>query len=373
MESNQIMNTESLRADVIVIGGGVIGCAIAYNLAKAQVKTLIIDKADTVGREASWAGAGILASHASTHDPYAELCRASLGLYPSLAEVLQAETQIDIEFIRSGSIAVFFTDEEKRGLTGLASRRLDRGFSAEVLTPDEVWELEPAISESIVGGVRFPHDAQVRNPKLVQALAKGAALLGTEFLFGNPVTAFLRDGERVVGVEVNGTRLYGDTFVIASGCWSGTIAAQLGGALPMEPARGQMVLAEAMPPILRHVIDGMGVYLVPRSDGKILIGATVEFVGYDKRTTLEGTQQMIEAGIGLMPSLAEKSFVQTWAGLRPYAKGGPYIGALPGFDNVFVAAGHFKNGILLAPITGKLIGELITTGNPSMSLAPFSL
>ncbi|MYE90651.1 FAD-binding oxidoreductase, partial [Candidatus Poribacteria bacterium] len=130
------MNTESLRADVIVIGGGVIGCAIAYNLAKAQAKTLVIDKADNVGREASWAGAGILASHASTHDPYAELCRASLGLYPGLAEALQAETQIDIEFIRSGSIAVFFTDEEKQGLTGLASRRLDRGFSAEVLTPE---------------------------------------------------------------------------------------------------------------------------------------------------------------------------------------------------------------------------------------------
>jgi glycine oxidase len=367
------MNKESLRADVIIIGGGIIGCAIAYNLAKAQVKTLVIEKADSVGREASWAGAGILASHASTHEPYAELCRASLALYPALAETLRAETQIDIEFIQSGSISVFFTDEEKRGLTGLASRRVDRGFSAEVLTPEEVWELEPAIARSIVGGVRFPHDAQVRNPKLVRGLAKGAALLGTEFLFGNPVTAFLRERERVVGIEVNGEPVYGDTFVIASGCWSGGVAAQLSDALPMEPARGQIVLAEAMPPILRHVIDGLGVYLVPRSDGKILIGATVEFVGYDKRTTLEGTRQMIEAGIGLMPTLAEKSFVQTWAGLRPYAKGGPYIGELPGFGNVFVAAGHFKNGILLAPITGKLISELIATGNPSMSLAPFSL
>ena len=138
MQLNQTMNTESLRADVIVIGGGVIGCAVAYNLAKAHVNTLVIDKADNVGREASWAGAGILASHASTHDPYAELCRASLGLYPALAEALHAETQIDIEFIRSGSIAVFFTDEEKQGLMGLASRRLDRGFSAEVLTPEEV-------------------------------------------------------------------------------------------------------------------------------------------------------------------------------------------------------------------------------------------
>ena len=363
----------SNTTDVIIIGGGVIGCAIAYNLAKAQVKTLVVDKADSVGREASWAGAGILASHASTREPYTDLCRASLALYPALAEALKAETQIDIEFIRSGSIAVCFADEEKQGLTGLAARRLDQGFSAEVLTADQVWELEPEISQAIVGGMRFPHDAQVRNPKLVRALAKGGALLGTEFLFGNPVTAFLREGERVAGVEVNGEAHYGDTVVIASGCWSGKMAALLGSSLPIEPARGQMVLAESMPPTLRHVIDGLGVYLVPRSDGKLLIGATVEFVGYDKRTTLEGTRQMIEAGIALMPTLAETSFVQTWAGLRPYAKGSPYLGKLPGFDNVVVAAGHFKNGILLAPITGKLICELITTGNPSMSLDPFRL
>ncbi len=363
----------SNKADVVIIGGGVIGCAIAYNLARAKVKTLVIDKADSVGREASWAGAGILASHASTREPYAELCRASLALYPALAEALKEETQIDIEFVRSGSIAVCFTDEEKQGLTGLAERRLDRGFSAEALTAAQVWELEPAISKSVVGGVRFPHDAQVRNPKLVRALAKGAALLGTEFLFGNPVTSFLREGDRVTGVEVNGEAHYGDTFAIASGCWSGGIAALLGYSLSIEPARGQIVLVEAMPPILGHVINGRGVYLVPRSDGKILIGATVEFVGYDKRTTLEGTRQMIEAGIALVPALAERSFVQTWVGLRPYAKGDPYLGKLSGFDNVIIASGHFKTGILLAPITGKLICELITSGNPSMSLDPFRL
>ena len=187
------------QADVIIIGGGVIGCAIAYNLAKAQVKPLVIDKAGGVGREASWAGAGILGSHASTREPYAELCRASLALYPLLAEELKAETQIDIEFIRSGSIAVFFTDTEKQGLIGLAERRLDRGFSAEVLSAEQVRELEPAISGSVVGGIRFPHDAQVRNPRLVRALAKGSAQLGAQFLFGNPVTAFLREGERLTG------------------------------------------------------------------------------------------------------------------------------------------------------------------------------
>ena len=177
----------------------------------------------------------------------------------------------------------------------------------------------------------------------MRALAKGAALLGTEFLFGNPVTSFLREGDRVTGVEVNGEAHYGDTFAIASGCWSGGIAALLGYSLSIEPARGQIVLVEAMPPILGHVINGRGVYLVPRSDGKILIGATVEFVGYDKRTTLEGTRQMIEAGIALVPALAERSFVQTWVGLRPYAKGDPYLGKLSRLRQCDYCIGAFQN------------------------------
>ena len=122
--------------------------------------------------------------------------------------------------------------------------------------------------------------------------------------------------------------------------------------------------------MLRHVIDGLGVYLVPRADGKLLIGATVEFVGYDKRATIGGAREMIEAGVALMPEIAHKSFVQTWAGLRPYGKR-PYLGCVPGFDNLIVASGHHKNGILLAPITGKLIAELITTGCPSLLLEPF--
>ena len=361
-----------MDSDVIIIGAGVIGCAIAYNLSKAGVTTLVIDKADGVGREASWAGAGVLTSQASTRQPYPELCRASLALYPSLADELKARTQIDIEFIRSGTLSLFFNEEERDGLIGLAERRIDRGFSAEILTAAQVLETEPAASKSVVGGVRFPEDAQVRNPKLVRALAKGAALLGAQFVLGNPVDGFVRENRRISGVKVNGELFRGDTIVIAAGCWSGALAQELGFHLPIQPSRGQMVLVDTMPLVLRHTIDGLGVYVVPRSDGKILIGATVEFVGYDKRTTLEGIQQMIEAGTTLIPELAEMSFTQAWAGLRPHIRNGPCLGKVPGLNNVIIASGHFKNGILLAPITGVLISELITTGVPSMSLEPFS-
>lgn len=359
------------HADVIVIGGGIIGCAIAYNLAKRGVEPLLIDKAPTVGTEASWAGAGILTSHASTHEPYPTLCRASLALYPALAEALRSETQIDIEFIQSGTLSVFFNEAEAAGLIGLADRRVKRGFSAEVLTAEQALQLEPTLSQSIAGAVLFPEDAQVRNPKMVTALAKGAAKLGAKFQLGNPVTNFIREDTRVIGVVVNGETLYADTFVIAAGCWAGTLTTQLDVPIQIEPAKGQIVLVEAMPPPFQHIVDGLGIYIVPRADGKILLGATVEYVGYDKTATVDGAKQMIDAGIAIAPQLAHSTFVQTWAGLRPYAKKGPLLGYLPGYDNVVLASGHFKNGILLAPITGQLIAELLTTEQPSLSLEPF--
>ncbi len=359
------------HADVIIIGGGIIGCAIAYNLAKRDVKPLVIDKATRVGTEASWAGAGILTSHASTNEPYPTLCRASLTRYPTLAEELRAETQIDIEFIRSGTLSVFFNQTEAAGLIGLADRRVKRGFSAEVLTAEEAWQLAPALAKSIAGAVLFPEDAHVRNPKMVKALAKGAAKLGARFRLGNPVTNFVKEDEHVIGVIVNGETLYADTFVIAAGCWAGTLIDQLGVPIQVEPVRGQIVLVETMPPPFQHIIDGLGIYIVPRADGRILLGATVEYVGYDKTATVDGAKQMIDAGVAIAPQLANAAFVQTWAGLRPYVKKGPILGYLPGYDNVALATGHFKNGILLAPITGQLIAELLTTGEPSLSLQPF--
>ncbi len=359
------------HADIIIIGAGIIGCAIAYDLAKRDANTLVIDKATRVGTEASWAGAGILTSHASTHEPFPTLCRASLALYPALADELKTATQIDIEFIQSGTLSVIFNPDEAAGLIGLAERRVKRGFSAEVLTAEEALHLEPALSPAIRGAVLFPEDAQVRNPKLVTAFAKGAAQLGTQFKLGNPITGFIRENGRIVATVVNGERLYADTFVIAAGCWAGTLAAMLGCPISIAPAKGQIVLVEAMPPLFHRTIDGLGVYLVPRADGKLLIGATVEMAGYDKSPTVDGVKQMIDAGIGIAPSLAQSTFVQTWTGLRPYAKNGPVLGYLPGHENVVLASGHFKNGILLAPITGKLIAELLMDGETSLSLDPF--
>ncbi len=359
------------RSDVVIIGGGIIGCAIAYELSKVQKDVLVIDKASRVGTESSWAGAGILTSHASTHEPYPELCRSSLAVYPSLAAELKAETDIDIEFIQSGTLSVYFDEKDTTGIIGLAERRVNRGFTAEVLSPEQTWKLEPAISKDIAGAVLFPEDGHVRNPKMVSALAKGAAQNGTQFLLGNPVTGFARENGKVIGVVVNGETYYGDSFVLAAGCWTGNLTTMLDVPISISPSKGQIVLLETMPPIFQRTIDGLGIYIVPRADGKVLLGATVDFVGFDKTPTVDGVKQMIDAAVVIAPELAQSTFVQTWVGLRPYYKSGPCLGYLPGYDNIVLASGHYKNGILLAPITGKLIAELLTTGQISLSLDPF--
>lgn len=360
------------QADVAIIGGGIIGCAIAYELAKRKVDVILIEKASQVGTEASWAGAGILTSHASTHEPYPTLCRESLALYPSLAAKLKADTNIDIEFIRCGTLSIFFDEAEAAGLIGLAERRVDRGFSAEILSPKQAKELEPAVSNAIAGAVLFPEDGHVRNPKMVNALATGAAKFGAKFLLGNSVTGFIRENGKIIGTVVNGETIYANSYVIAAGCWTGNLTSLLDFQISIGPAKGQIVLLETMPPLIGRTIDGLGIYIVPRADGKILLGATVEFVGYDKTPSVDGVKQMIDAAVAIVPELSQSTFVQTWVGLRPYYKKGPCLGFLPGYDNVVIASGHYKNGILLAPVTGKLIAELLTTGKTSLSIEPFS-
>ena len=373
VKSRQMMERvlENKNADVVVVGGGIIGCAIAYELSKQDVSVIVIEKAPRVGTEASWAGAGILTSHASTHEPYPELCRASLAMYPDLASELKDTTDIDIEFIHSGTLSVYFDASEAAGLIGLAERRVNRGFTADVLTPEQAWQLEPAVSKSIAGAVLFPEDGHVRNPRMVTALAKGAGNNGAKIILGNAVTGFCRENGRVVSATVNGESIHADSFVIAAGCWTGQLTSMLDCQISISPAKGQIVLLESMPPKFQRTIDGLGIYIVPRTDGKILLGATVEFVGYDKTPTVEGVKQMIDAAVTIAPELAESEFVQTWAGLRPYYKRGPCLGQLPGYENVVIASGHYKNGILLAPITGKLIAELLISGKPSLSLDPF--
>jgi len=282
---------------------------------------------------------------------------------------LGEETGIDVEYLRSGSLHLARSEKEVEAMKKRAAQD-----DLEWLSREEAQKREPALSPSIHGALYVPGDYQVNNPRLVQALAKGAILHGAEFIQGAPVIDITREGSRVTGVKTSYETINGGYVVISAGCWSGQIGALIGWAIPVEPARGQMVVTEALPPLIRHVIWSDDFYLVPRATGEILMGSTVEFVGFDKRVTLEGMSQLTQEGINIVPSLKGHSFVRAWAGLRPYSQTrSPILGPVPGLEQVAIASGHFRNGILLGLITGKLMKELIVDNRPSISLEPFYL
>lgn len=367
-------------ADVIIIGAGAIGCCIAYQLAKSKVRVVVIEKT-LPGCEASSAAAGMLSPRydPAGHKSYFDLCMASHRLYPALAEELKSETGIDIELLHYGMLDLFLDEEDEREGQTLHPFQKEAGLATELLTSEQVLEMEPALSKTVRGALFFSKDYHVNNPRLVEALARGALQYGAEFLVGNPVTDIVKNPSRTLEVKIYDETIQAGTLVVATGCWSRQIGTLLNYPIPVEPAKGQMIATEVFPPLLSHVVASKKIYLVPRlgagmaGGSPLLIGATVEFVGYDKQVTLQGVESLIRAALEIVPALGNMPLIKTWAGLRPHSPDLlPILGPIPGMENVVVATGHFRQGILLTPITGKLIQELILEGKPSFSLDLFS-
>jgi glycine oxidase len=360
-------------ADVVIVGGGIIGCSIAYHLARAKVRTVVIDSGQP-GREASSAAGGFLAvaSGSQLRGPTFELKRASLALYEPLVQGLKEQTGIDSEYLKYGLLKLVRNNEEDEQLRALYNLRREQGLAAEWLSAEDVWKLEPELTRELRGAVFFPDDPHLNNPRLTQALAVGAQKLGVEFITGRAVTGVKKEGSRVVSVSAEGEEIKGEKVVIAAGGWSGKVGKLFALDIPVEPAKGQILTCRA--DFLHHLISWNDYVLVPRLNGEVLIGSTVEFVGFDKEVTLETVRNFLDRTAEVIPALVKRPLGRTWAGLRPYsATGRPILGPAPELDNVILATGHFRDGILLAPITGKLIAELITSGTPSLSLEPFGL
>ncbi len=361
-------------ADIAVVGGGAIGCAIALELAEAGRSVIVVERGQP-GAEASSAAAGMLAPQSESHGegPFLDLALASLALFEPLVERLEALTGTDVEFRKSGMLRVVLDEGELPALRrALEAQRL-RGVESRWLDAAEARRLEPALGPDVLGAFHLPHDYQVDNARLASALAQAAAARGVEFLTGRPVTAFRRHGGRVVGVEAGGLAVSAAVTVLAAGAWSGTLAATLGLSLPVGPAKGQIVEANVTPARLRLLVSSPAVYLVPRGGGRVLIGATVEHVGFDKRVTLDAIVGLGQAAMAICPMLRAAGVERSWAGLRPHSPDGlPILGEAPGLPGLVLATGHFRNGILLTPITARLIAELILSGRPSRSLDPFS-
>jgi len=362
-------------ADVLIIGGGIIGCSIALELARARVRVLILER-DRIGCEASGEAAGMLAPQAEglAPGPFLDLCLKSREMFGPLQETLKDETGIDIEYLRSGLLFPFLSEEDEGYGKRLFEEQRGRGLTVEWRDRQQVLEAEPHITPAVRGALHLPDDHQVQNARMVRALYLAGARSGARTVEGSPVTAILREGDRVIGVRSATETYHAPKVVIAAGAWSGTLGELARHEIPIRPARGQLLSLQTRGELIRHILYGREVYLVPRASGEVIVGSTVEFVGFEKHVTAAGVEGLLAAAQRLVPALGSRAMLAAWAGFRPSTPDElPYLGPVPGAPGLYIASGHFRNGILLAPVTGHLMAELLRDEKPSLSLSPFRL
>ena len=358
--------------DALVIGAGVVGCAIAYRLARAGLRPLVLERS-VPGSEASSAAAGMLAAQMESSGEHTnartfELALASRERFPAWAEALAADTGIDIEYRRSGIVEVAFDDDALARQTAEVQEQNARGLQATLLTATQLVGLEPAVSPNALGGVHFERDARVDPPRLLRALRIAAERRGARFRTGAVVRRVMVDRDRASGVEMEGGEvLRAETVIVAAGPWSNLIPGVPLTSSEVRPARGQIVELLGPRPVVTRCVWGPGVYLSPRDDGRLLLGSTVEFVGFERMVTAGAVSDLLRAAMALVPGVRDLELSRTWSAFRPFTSDGlPRIGDSQ-VEGLLLATGHFRNGILLAPITAEIIEALVTGQRPPLS------
>lgn len=353
--------------DVVVVGGGLIGCLAARELAADGRRVTLVERSK-VGREASHDAAGMLAplAEAVAPGPFLDLCLESRDLHATLANELFAEVGVDVWYRDDGTFLVAFNDAEAAHLRERAAAHASLGLASEVISAELARREEPAISPAVTSALAVPGDHQVDNRKLVEAAALSCYARGVRIVEHTPVRALVRDDSgRVSGVDTTGGRLEAGCVVIAAGSWSSLIA---GFTVPVEPVKGQMLMLELVSPPCRRVLRSERCYVVARIDGRVLIGGTMERVGFDKTVIASAVGTLLEAGREIVPSLGNAVGGEAWAGLRPATPDDlPAVGWLE--DGLVAATGHFRNGILLAPVTAKLVASLLRGDAPASATA----
>jgi glycine oxidase len=351
-------------ADVVIIGGGVIGLAVARALALRGVRDVLLLERHSLGAESSFAAAGMLAPQAEANRPHEffQLTCQSRDLYPAFATALLAETEIDIELETTGTLYLAFNEHDADELDRRYQWQQAAGLPLAKLSGEEARQLEPAIGTGVRAALSFPLDTQVENRRLLSALIVANERLGVRLETGTEVASLKGERGRVVGVETSRGFIAAANVVIAGGAWS-SLLKTTDIALPnlrIKPVRGQMLCFATNPRVCSHVIYSPRGYLVPRRDGRLLAGSTSESVGFEKRVTAAGIHSILAAALEISPRVAALPMIDSWAGLRPRAADTlPVLGPCAEIEGVFYATGHYRNGILLAPITGEIIARAL--------------
>lgn len=343
-------------SDCLIVGAGLIGMLCARELHRVGLNVSVIERGEPA-RESTWAGGGILSPLYPWRypDPVNVLARRSQEVYPALCEELYQASGVDPEYLRSG-LLVLDTDEAPQAHAWAARF----GAELEQIDIEAARRQEPALGLAVNDALWMPAIGQVRNPRLGRALRLALENAGVAFRTGCEVRGFLIQGDRVTGVETDAGPVHAERVLVTGGAWSGALLEPTGLALPVQPVRGQMILFRGNPGLVRRINLYHGHYVIPRRDGRVLAGSTLEYVGFEKQTTHEALEELHAAALELIPALAELSIEHHWAGLRPGSpQGVPFIGPHPRVEGLYVNAGHFRNGVILGPASARLLADLL--------------
>jgi glycine/D-amino acid oxidase-like deaminating enzyme len=374
------------KADIVIIGGGIIGASIAYHLTQKQLTPLVLEQGD-IASGSSGACEGLLLLQSKKPGIHLQLAQASTRRFPSLGEELGAE----IEYEQKGGLVVIESREELDAMKVFADKQRADGVDLTLLDGAQTRELEPALSAHITGATYSPGEGQVNPFLLTRAFLRAAERRGATVALHTAVTGIAVAHSRIRGVETTGGRVETPLVINAAGAYAAVIGEMVNRTLPIKPRRGQILVTEVMPPTIKRCLlsaayiaakfnpklaeaGGMGFAVEQTASGSILVGSTREFVGFDRNTTYSGINTIAGQILRVLPGLRDLHIIRAYAGLRPFTPDGlPILGPVSGLEGFFMAAGHEGDGVTLSPITGELVAQVVAGEAPVFPMDPFKL
>jgi len=354
--------------DVVVVGGGVIGLSVAWELAVAGLQVSVLDQSG-IGQEASWAGAGMIPPGDLYHSATHQLAVLSMQRWPEISAALKSETGLDNGYTRCGGMLL----DDGRSPAQQAEAWKKLHLTVELLDSRQLHDRVPAFGPEIISAAWLPDMAQVRNPHHLQALHAACLTRGVQFFPHEKVVGWERQGDRLLAAVTEKNRYAGDQFLVATGAWGSQLLSSLNVEIPIEPVHGQIALLRAEKPLFSFVIEAGKHYLVPRRDGRILIGATEERIGFQKRNTDEAIAALRRFAATVMPALEHLPLEKSWSGLRPWSGlDHPSLGRVPEFSNLLLSLGHFRAGLSNSPGTALILRQLFLDEPPTIDIAGLS-